>query len=114
VSALGATVRAYSPARIPARRIGAVHADASTFTGCIEAGDACFSPLIGPDATHLIVRAGADRNGSLDWIEAGKLNGEFSDLREPFKDALASKVPQVQQHAPVDPAAFENFLPDGQ
>ena len=70
-----------------------MHTDAGTFTGRVEAGDACFGPLIGPDSAHLIVRAGADRNGSLDWIEAGKLNGKFSDLREPFENALASKVP---------------------
>ena len=91
-----------------------MYADASTFTGRIEAGDACFSPLIGSDTAHLIVRAGADRNGSLNGIEAGKLNREFPDLREPLKNALASKVPQVQQHTPINPTAFDDFLPDGQ
>ena len=91
-----------------------MHADAGAFTCRVEAGNAGFSPLIGSDPTHLIVRAGANRNGGFDGIEAGKLNGEFSDLREPFENTLASKVPQVQQHAPIDPAALQNFLPDGQ
>ena len=91
-----------------------MHTDAGTFTRRIKAGETCFRPLIGPDATHLIVRAGTDRNGSLDGIEAGKLNSEFSDLREPFENVLASKMPQVQQHASINPAAFEDFLPDGQ
>jgi hypothetical protein len=100
--------------RVPSQSIGAVHTDTGTFTGRIEAGDACFSPLIGLDPAHLIVRAGTDGNGSLDGIEAGKLNGKFSDLREAFQDALASQMPQVQQHAPVDSPAFEDFLPDGQ
>ena len=91
-----------------------MHTDAGTFTCRVEAGDACLCPLIGPDATHLIVRAWTDRNGSLDGIEAGKLNGEFSDLREPFENPLASKVPQIQQHASVDAATLEDFLPDRQ
>ena len=50
----------------------------------------------------------------LPLIEAGKLNSEFSNLREPFENVLASKMPQVQQHASINPAAFEDFLPDGQ
>src|SRR5688572_22319930 len=76
--------------RVTSKPIGAVHTDAGTFTGREQAGYACFSPLIGPDAPHLIVRAWSDRNGSLDGIEAGKLNREFSDLRKPFENALAA------------------------
>jgi len=91
-----------------------VYTDTGTFTGRVKTGDARFGPLIGSDATHHIVRPGTDRNGSLNGIETGKLNGKFSDLGEPLKDTLAAKVSQVQQDAPVDPATLEYFLPDGQ
>jgi hypothetical protein len=57
------------------------------------------------------VRAWSDRNGSLDGIEAGKLNREFSDLRKPFENALTAKMPQVQQYASVDTAAFKISCP---
>ena len=70
-----------------------MYADAGAFAGRVETGDTCFRPLIGPNATHLIVRAGTDWNRSLDGIDAGKLNRQFSDLRKPFENALASKVP---------------------
>jgi hypothetical protein len=78
--------------RVASKPIGAVDTDAGTFTSCVEAGDVRFGPLIGPNTAHLIVRAWSDRNGSLDRIKAGKLNREFSDLREPFENAPASKV----------------------
>ena len=70
-----------------------MHTDTGTFAGRIEPGDARFGPLVGADATHLIMRTGANGNGGLDWIEAGEFHGECPDLREPFENALAAKVP---------------------
>jgi hypothetical protein len=69
-----------------------MHTDAGAFTGRVEAGNTCFSPLIGPDTAHLIVRAWSNRNGRFNRVEAGELNREFSDLRKPFENALAAKM----------------------
>ena len=70
-----------------------MHTDTGAFAGRVESGDICFRPLIGADTAHLIMRAGANRNGGFDGIEAGKLNGELSDLGEPFENTLTAKVP---------------------
>src|SRR4051812_28039505 len=91
-----------------------MHADACTLAGRVESLNLRFTPLIGPDAAHLVMRAGAYRDRAFNWIDTGKFDGQLPNLREAFQDALTPQMAKIEQHTTIHAAPLENFFSDGE
>jgi len=92
--------------RIYAKSIRAVHGDAGALARRVDSGNGGRAVLIGLNAAHPIMHARGDRHRFVDRVDAGGIEGEFADLRQPFHDFLLAEVAKIQEDATVDATAF--------
>ena len=52
-------------------------------------------------------------NRALNWIDTDKFDSQFTNLRTPTHDSLASQMPKIKRHAAIHTTVFE-FFSDGE
>src|SRR5205823_7690597 len=97
--------------RIAAEPIGAVYAHARALSRCKQARYSRLTPAAGFNPAHRVMRAGSDRDRTLDGIDTGKIQGQLADLREPLEDSFSPKMAEIEKDAFVHSPPFAALIP---
>ena len=90
--------------RVAAEPVGAVDGDARDLAGGVQPLDLGETPVVGLDATHVVVGARPDGDRRVDRVDAGVGHRELARAGQLGEDLLGAEVPEVEVDGAVDAA----------